>query len=70
MDQMAALLVLMHTYPSVYAYWFDYVCLCCYLLMHICFYLWFLRFAYDIYVCLCMFIYLLMGYDVSEGKFC
>jgi hypothetical protein len=60
----------MHAYPSAYAYQFDYVCLCCYLLMHICFSLWFLMFAYDIYACLCMFIYLLMGYDVSEGKFC
>jgi hypothetical protein len=38
--------------------------------MHICFCLWFLMFAYDIYVCLCMFICLLTGYDVSEGKFC
>jgi hypothetical protein len=48
----------------------DYVRLCCHLLMHICFSLWFLMFAYDIYVCLCMFICLLTGYDVSEGKFC
>jgi hypothetical protein len=67
---MAAPLVLMHAYPSTYAYRFDYVCLRCHLLMHICFCLWFLMFAYDIYARLCMFIYLLMGYDVSEGKFC
>jgi hypothetical protein len=70
MDQMTALLVLMHAYPSAYAYQFDYVCLYCHLLMHICFCLWFLMFAYDIYACLCMFISLLMGYDISEGKFC
>jgi hypothetical protein len=67
---MAAPLVFMHAYPSAYTYRFDYVCLHCHLLMHICFCLWFLMFAYDIYACLCMFIYLLMGYDVSEGKFC
>jgi hypothetical protein len=69
-DQMAAPLVLMHAYPSAYAHQFDYVCLHCHLLMHICFCLWFLMFAYDIYACLYMFIYLLMGYDVSEGKVC
>jgi hypothetical protein len=60
-DQMAAPLVLMHAYPSAYAYRFDHVCLRYYLLMHIYFCLWFLMFAYDIYACLCMFIYLLMG---------
>jgi hypothetical protein len=26
--------------------------------------------AYDIYACLCMFIYLLIVYDISEGKIC
>jgi hypothetical protein len=48
----------------------DYVCLRCHLLMHICFCFWFLMFAYDIYTRLCMFICLLTGYDISEGKFC
>jgi hypothetical protein len=70
MDQMPAPLILMHVYPSAYAYRFDYVCLRCHLLMHICFCLWFLIFAYVTYVCLYMFIYLLMGYDISEGNFC
>jgi hypothetical protein len=51
-------------------HWFDYVCLRCHLLMHICFCLWFLMFACVTYACLCMFIYLLMGYDISEGNFC
>jgi hypothetical protein len=69
-DQMAAPLVLMHAYPSAYAHRLDYVCLRCHLLMHICFCLWFLMFAYDIYARLCMFIYLLIGYHVSEGKVC
>jgi hypothetical protein len=26
-------LILMHAYPSAYAYQFDYACLCCYLIM-------------------------------------
>jgi hypothetical protein len=68
-DQMPAPLILMHAYPSAYAYRFDYVCLRCHLLMHICFCLWFLMFAYVTYACLCMFIYLLMGYDISKGNF-
>jgi hypothetical protein len=67
-DQMAVLLVLMHVYalvlmhayPSAYAYWVDYVCLRCHLIMPTCLYLWFLMVAY---VCLCMFVYLLMVYD-------
>jgi hypothetical protein len=63
-------LVLMHAYPSAYAYWFDYVCLRCQLIMPTCLCLWFLMVAYDIYARLCMFIYLLMVYDVSEGKIC
>jgi hypothetical protein len=78
MEQMAALLVLMHAYPlvlmhaypSAYAYRFDYVCLRCHLIMPTCLCLWFLMVAYDIYARLCMFIYLLMVYDVSEGKIC
>jgi hypothetical protein len=70
MDQMPIPLILMHAYLSTYIYWFDYVCLHCYLLMHICFCLWFLIFAYITYAYLCMFIYLLMGYDISEGNFC
>jgi hypothetical protein len=60
----------MHAYLSAYAYRFDYVCLCCHLLIPICFCLWFLIVTYDIYACLCMFIYVLIGYDVSEGKIC
>jgi hypothetical protein len=60
----------MHAYPSAYVYQFDYVCLCYHLLIHICFCLWFLVFAYVTYVCLYMFIYLLMGYNISEGNFC
>jgi hypothetical protein len=78
MEQMAALLVLMHAYPlvlmhaypSAYAYRFDYVCLRCHLIMPTCLCLWFLMVAYDIYARLCMFIYLLMVYDISEGKIC
>jgi hypothetical protein len=69
-DQMAALLVLMHAYPSAYADRVDYVCSRCHLLMPICFCLWFLMVAYDIYARLCMSIYLLMVYDVSKGKIC
>jgi hypothetical protein len=42
----------------------------CHLLMYTCLCLWFLMFAYATYVCLCLFIYLLMGYDISEGIFC
>jgi hypothetical protein len=41
------------------------ICLC----TSVCAY-GFLCFAYDTYACLCMFIYLLMGYDISEGNFC
>jgi hypothetical protein len=64
----AYLLVLMHAYPSTYAYRFDYVCLCCHLIMPIRFCLWLLMVAYDIYAYLCMSIYLLRVYDISEGK--
>jgi hypothetical protein len=59
----------MHAYLSAYAYQFDYVCLHYHLLMHIYFCLWFLMSAYVTYALLCMFIYLLMGYNISEGNF-
>jgi hypothetical protein len=68
---------------NTYAYPLHVCCLClltflcllvsmyiCHLLMYICLRLWFLMFAYATYVCLCLFIYLLMGYDISEGIFC
>jgi hypothetical protein len=68
MDPIAALLVLMHAYLSAYAHrliMLTYVatCLCTF------------GFAYGflcllIYACLCMFVWLLMVYDVREGKFC
>jgi hypothetical protein len=41
----------------------------CHLLMHICLCLWFLLFAYAAYACLCLFIHLLISYDISEGLF-
>jgi hypothetical protein len=63
-------LVLMHAYPSAYAYRFDYVRLRCHLIMPTCLCLWLLTVAYDIYARLCMFVYLLMVYGVSEGKIC
>jgi hypothetical protein len=68
MDQIAVPLVLMHAYPSAYVHWliiFAYVatCLCTFV------------FAYGflcllIYARLCMFIWLLMVYNIREGKFC
>jgi hypothetical protein len=61
-------LVLMHAYPSAYAYRFDYVRLCCHLIMPTCLCLWLLMVAYDIYARLCMFVYLLMVYGISKGK--
>jgi hypothetical protein len=77
-DQMTALLVLMHAYPlvlmhaypSAYAYRFDYVRLRCHLIMPTYLCLWLLTVAYDIYACLCMFVYLLMVYGISEEKIC
>jgi hypothetical protein len=38
--------------------------------MPTCLCLWLLMVAYDIYARLCMFVYLLMVYGVSEGKIC
>jgi hypothetical protein len=68
MDQMAAPLALMQAYPSTYAHqliMLAYVatCLCIFV------------FAYGflcllIYIRLCMFVWLLMVYDIREGKFC
>jgi hypothetical protein len=37
--------------------------------MHIYLCLWFLMFAYITYTCLCLFIYLLIGYDISKAIF-
>jgi hypothetical protein len=58
-------LILMHAYPSAYAYQFDYVCLCCHLIMPICFCLWLLMRVMHAYVCLFT---CLWFYDISEGK--
>jgi hypothetical protein len=38
--------------------------------MYICLCLWSLVIAYAAYACLCSFIYLLMGYNISKGIFC
>jgi hypothetical protein len=65
MDQMPAPLILVHAYPSAYAYRFDYVCLHCYLLMQICFCLWFLMFAY---VCLSICLWVMTSVkEISVG---
>jgi hypothetical protein len=70
MDQIPVPLILIYTYLSAYTHLFDYVHLHCYLHMHIWLCLWFLMFAYVTYVCLYMFIYLLIDYDISKGIFC
>jgi hypothetical protein len=41
------------------------LCLRCHLIMPTCLCLWFLMVAYDVYARLCMFVYLLMDYDVK-----
>jgi hypothetical protein len=68
---------------NAYTYLLHLCCLCllislclvistyvCHLLMHICSCLWSLVIAYAAYACLCSFIYLLMGHDISKGIFC
>jgi hypothetical protein len=59
--------MLTHLLIHICLFIFTYVC---YLLMLIYLCSWFLMFAYVAYVCLYMFIYLVMGYDISEGIFC
>jgi hypothetical protein len=73
MDQMAILLVLMHVYalvlmhayPSAYAYWVDYVL---FTLLPDYAHLSCLQFLMVAYPRLCIFVYLLMVYHIKRRK--